>query len=429
MTATQLITGQGGWPNSVFLTPDARAVLRRHLLPAATTRTGARASRASCRRSREAWRAARRGGRSRPRPWPQAMRQHLARGVGPARAAARPPSVDDGASERASPRASTRRGAASAGRPSSRSPSNLCFLLRARRRATREAREMLVDDPRPDGPRRHLRPARRRLPPLRHRREWLVPHFEKMLYDNALLAGLYAEAARTRRRARASRAVARATLDFVLREMTAPEGGFSTAIDAETGRARGGLLRLDARGARGALLGAERPPLPRRSSASTGPPFFEHDRYVLHLPRRSTSRRAAAALSRGRAAAPRSSRPRGPSSRRAPGGARPADRRQGPRRLERPHDRALAAPARRLAEPRYLEPARRAAGFVLLPPRETPGDTLLHAWRDGQCPRARLPRRLRLPRARASWLCTRRRVSSAGSTRRSGSGRAGAAPR
>ena len=46
-------------------------------------------------------------------------------------------------------------------------------------------------DPRRDDGRRHLRPARRRLRPLLGRRAWLVPHFEKMLYDNALLARAY----------------------------------------------------------------------------------------------------------------------------------------------------------------------------------------------------------------------------------------------
>ncbi|HEX4407039.1 MAG TPA: thioredoxin domain-containing protein [Polyangia bacterium] len=62
---------------------------------------------------------------------------------------------------------------------------------------------------------------------------WLVPHFEKMLYDNALLAVAYAEAAQATGRADFAR-VARETLDYVLREMTSPDGAFYSATDADS---------------------------------------------------------------------------------------------------------------------------------------------------------------------------------------------------
>ncbi|MFM9996053.1 MAG: DUF255 domain-containing protein [Phycisphaerales bacterium] len=61
---------------------------------------------------------------------------------------------------------------------------------------------------------------------------WTVPHFEKMLYDNAQLAGLYARAARRWGDSFFAQ-TARRTLDFVLREMTSPEGAFFSAQDAE----------------------------------------------------------------------------------------------------------------------------------------------------------------------------------------------------
>ena len=62
---------------------------------------------------------------------------------------------------------------------------------------------------------------------------WLVPHFEKMLYDNALLATAYLEGfAVTGDRRHAE--VASRTLDFLLREMRLPEGGFASALDADT---------------------------------------------------------------------------------------------------------------------------------------------------------------------------------------------------
>ena len=62
---------------------------------------------------------------------------------------------------------------------------------------------------------------------------WLVPHFEKMLYDNALLALAYAEAWQVTKRPDFAR-VLRSTLDYVLREMTAPGGGFFSATDADS---------------------------------------------------------------------------------------------------------------------------------------------------------------------------------------------------
>jgi uncharacterized protein YyaL (SSP411 family) len=62
---------------------------------------------------------------------------------------------------------------------------------------------------------------------------WLVPHFEKMLYDNALLARAYVHAWALSGEPRYL-AVATATLDFVAREMTLPDGVFAASLDADT---------------------------------------------------------------------------------------------------------------------------------------------------------------------------------------------------
>src|SRR5206468_2122957 len=62
---------------------------------------------------------------------------------------------------------------------------------------------------------------------------WLVPHFEKMLYDNAQLARLYLEAYQVTGEP-GLRRVVEETLDYVLRDMRHPEGGFYSATDADS---------------------------------------------------------------------------------------------------------------------------------------------------------------------------------------------------
>ncbi|MCR4435877.1 MAG: thioredoxin domain-containing protein [Clostridiales bacterium] len=64
-------------------------------------------------------------------------------------------------------------------------------------------------------------------------RKWLVPHFEKMLYDNALLAIAYLEAYQATKNERHAE-VARQIFTYILRDMTAPEGGFYSAEDADS---------------------------------------------------------------------------------------------------------------------------------------------------------------------------------------------------
>ncbi len=63
--------------------------------------------------------------------------------------------------------------------------------------------------------------------------EWLVPHFEKMLYDNALLSQIYLHAYLVTSD-QLYRSIAEETLDYVLREMTDPQGGFYSTQDADS---------------------------------------------------------------------------------------------------------------------------------------------------------------------------------------------------
>jgi len=64
-------------------------------------------------------------------------------------------------------------------------------------------------------------------------RRWLVPHFEKMLYDNALLALAYTEAYQHTRHP-LYREIVRRTLEYVLRELEGPQGGFCCGQDADS---------------------------------------------------------------------------------------------------------------------------------------------------------------------------------------------------
>ena len=62
---------------------------------------------------------------------------------------------------------------------------------------------------------------------------WLVPHFEKMLYDNALLAKTYLEAFQVTHNLHYKRVTCE-ILDYIIREMTAPQGGYYSATDADS---------------------------------------------------------------------------------------------------------------------------------------------------------------------------------------------------
>ncbi|MEU3097106.1 thioredoxin domain-containing protein [Streptomyces sp. NPDC006967] len=64
-------------------------------------------------------------------------------------------------------------------------------------------------------------------------RDWVVPHFEKMLYDNALLCRGYAHLWRSTG-SELARRVALETADFMVRELRTPEGGFASALDADS---------------------------------------------------------------------------------------------------------------------------------------------------------------------------------------------------
>ncbi len=120
--------------------------------------------------------------------------------------------------------------------------------------------------------------------------QWLVPHFEIMLYDNALLAWVYVEAYRQTEDLSYAK-VARGIFDFILREMTSPQGAFYTALDAEVD-GREGLNYLWTREEIESVLGeADAKVFNRVYGVDRGPNFAdphhgtgEPDRNILYLP-------------------------------------------------------------------------------------------------------------------------------------------------
>lgn len=111
---------------------------------------------------------------------------------------------------------------------------------------------------------------------------WLVPHFEKMLYNQAQLAPLYLDAWALEGD-RALVRVARRTLDFVLRDLRSSEGGFYSATDAEGEGGEGGYF-LWTPGELHTALPAEDADLAVRLFGVSQSGNFE-GRSILHLPR------------------------------------------------------------------------------------------------------------------------------------------------
>jgi uncharacterized protein len=110
---------------------------------------------------------------------------------------------------------------------------------------------------------------------------WLVPHFEKMLYDNALLSRLYLETYQATGDA-FYRRIAEETLDYVLRDMTSEGGGFYSAEDADSEGVEGRFYVWTPEEL-GAALGTDEANLAARYWDVTERGNFE-DKNILHVP-------------------------------------------------------------------------------------------------------------------------------------------------
>jgi uncharacterized protein YyaL (SSP411 family) len=118
-------------------------------------------------------------------------------------------------------------------------------------------------------------------------RDWVVPHFEKMLYDNALLCRVYAHLWRATGSDLARR-VALETADFMVRELRTDEGGFASALDADsddgTGRHVEGAYYVWTPGGLREVLGEDDAALAAQYFGVTDEGTFEHGQSVLQLP-------------------------------------------------------------------------------------------------------------------------------------------------
>jgi uncharacterized protein YyaL (SSP411 family) len=173
--------------------------------------------------------------------------------------------------------------AANPNAPKFPTPSKLSLLMRQAREANDEEAKQIVLDTLTHvargGIRDHLGGGFHR---YSTDRKWLVPHFEKMLYDQAQLASIYLEAWEMTEDP-LFREAAVETLEFVLREMTGETGGFYSAIDAETDNVEGKYYVWEKDEIR-ELLGDDAYPAFAAAYGLGEPKPFEHG-YVLHLPR------------------------------------------------------------------------------------------------------------------------------------------------
>ncbi len=394
MAATQLLAGQGGWPNSLFLTPDLKPFFAGTYFPP-ESRHGRPGFPDVLKAVAEAYRSRRHDVTK--------IAEEVAGQIRKMSEAS--PSVQilsASTLNRAFGEMAARfdNGHGGFGRAPKFPPSTgLMFLLRYHRRTGNpEALRMAVvtldamarggmHDQLGGGFHRYAVDER-----------WLVPHFEKMLYDNALLARVYLEAAQAVAGLPASSAlpaggavtaagfrdVARDALEWTLREMTSPEGGFYSSLDADSDGEEGTFYvwtpeEVDA------VLGRQEAALWCGVYGIVPGGNFEGGRSIPHLEKSLPEVAASLAID------PAELRLRLAGARAKLLAAR--GRRVAPGRDDKILTDwnalmigTLAAAAQSLDEPRYLEAAARAARFILERlhrPAASGGRRLLHSYKDG----------------------------------------------
>ena len=360
MEVTQALTGHGGWPMSVWLTPEGRPFFAGTYFPRDAFVD-------LLQRIGSAWRTRRGEIEAQGRALAEAVRERA--GAGPAG------ELDDGVLRafvdgwrgRFDPRHGGTRGA-----PKFPHAWDLQLLLRVHRRGgdpfALEVVTKTLDGMARGGIYDHLGGGFAR---YSVDEAWFAPHFEKMLYDQASLATAYTEASQVTGR-REYELVAREILDYVLRDLASPGGGFCSAEDADSEGVEGKFY-VWTWDELAALLPEEdfRAVVEAFGVARHG--NWEHGTNILHLAegqeRATRPPRLAAALARLFEARARRIRPHLDDKVLADWNGLAIA--------------ALARAGRAFGEPRFVAAAQRAARFVLESMRR-PDGALWHRWRDGE---------------------------------------------
>ncbi|MFQ5742816.1 MAG: thioredoxin domain-containing protein [Acidobacteriota bacterium] len=381
ITATQMMNGSAGWPNSLFVTPELEPFFAGTYFPP-EDKNGLPGFPRVLRGVHQAWLERRQEVVAQADKIAGLLQTAIAARGEPAEAVAGAAAADATAQQLKNRYDADFGGFGS--EPKFPSPGNLFLMWERAESGDSEARGMVLEtlhkmgqgaiyDHLGGGFHRYTLDAR-----------WRTPHFEKMLYDNANLAELLVVTSRASGDAELER-LGRGTLDFVLREMTLPGGGFKSAIDAETDGVEGAYYIWTKEELRSAL-DDEGFALLAPIFGFEGAPNFEGDHYTLYLTASLDEQARGLGISRRQLLArlqPDLDELRQVRSR---------------RKFPLVDDKVLcdwngmmiAAMARAgelLTEPRYLRAAEKAADFLTKELRGSDG-TLLHAWRQGE---ARIP--------------------------------------
>lgn len=235
MTYVQASTGGGGWPMSVFLTPDLKPFFGGTYFPP-EDRYGRPGFPKALQQLADAWKQDREGVTKAANNAIEALREYS--GVGAPQAAAAGREAIAACLNQLTQSFDTELGGFG-GAPKFPRPVTLNFLFRVAAReggASRDGKAALgmavvtLRKMAEGGMHDHLGGGFHRYSVDKF---WHVPHFEKMLYDQAQLAASYLDAFQLTR-ASGFEKTARDTLDYVRREMTDPAGGFYSAEDADS---------------------------------------------------------------------------------------------------------------------------------------------------------------------------------------------------
>ncbi|MCU4925122.1 thioredoxin domain-containing protein [Halobacteria archaeon AArc-dxtr1] len=235
MTVCQLVTGRGGWPLSAWLTPDGRPFFVGTYFPREEKR-GQPGFLDVLDRLRQSWEQDRDEIENRADQWTDAARDRLEETSGATGGAGGPPSSEvlTAAADAAFRGADRQYGGFGSGGPKFPQPPRLHALARASDRTEHKGyREVLVealDAMAAGGLYDHVGGGF-------HRycvdQDWTVPHFEKMLYDNAEIPRAFLAGYQLTGEKRYAEIVDE-TLSFVDRELTHSEGGFFSTLDAQS---------------------------------------------------------------------------------------------------------------------------------------------------------------------------------------------------